>query len=70
LLNLALETHPKTRFRRNTKGEDKSDGKRKRRSKQLLNDLEKINGYLELKEEVPDRKICGEFALEGANDLS
>jgi hypothetical protein len=47
-----------------------SDGKKRRRSKQLLDDLKEMRGYCKLKEEALDHFFCGELALEEATDLS
>jgi hypothetical protein len=44
-------------------------GRRERRHRKLLNDLEERRGYSHLKEEALDR-TCGELALEEALDLS
>jgi hypothetical protein len=44
-------------------------GRRERRHRKLLNDLEERRGYSRLKEEALDC-TCGELALEEALDLS
>ena len=44
-------------------------GRRRRRHKQLLDDLMETKEYLKLKEVTLD-PLCGELALEEARDLS
>ena len=58
----------KTRYRKKDSSNDRSDGPRERRRKQLLDDFTERREYCKLKEDALDRTVCGELALEEAVD--